>query len=476
MEDTPQNHTPDKPLQVPSIDMLIEERRLLVEQGDNLLQQIVESQNDELQSIIDTLVEAHSDEELQSPMTIMMEHGKDVLPDSYYNALHGYVGTIERIGQIDTALADPSRGDGELASYVRGEARRTLKAYEGRLLRPGFYGQDDYRTIHAAYDTLDRIVNEPGTTEEKAEEYYDLVEQSREQLQDLHALDQGADVETAHDQAPRYDLAELERAYELNERYHRPYHGQMYPDEAIEMSLLPTHEWQVHLDDDQRAHLERYLKSLDATRELERVSIDGVELLPFETDETTIKDLLRDIPAIALENVDLIFRKKTALEIADDKETMGAAWVSLAGYGHNPAANRAEITVWVDPLARQLKKRLREMPKPTSPTEEEERTEWITERSLAYLQKTLTHEFGHAFHTKLPVSLLHDWEMAVDASDHDQAVTDYVEQIDIFEPHNSRVEEFADSFTLCRLQPRVLQERSQDHYVAMQALINSCRP
>ena len=148
----------------------------------------------------------------------------------------------------------------------------------------------------------------------------------------------------------------------------------------------------------------------------------------------------------------------------------------LAKHRHISATNQAEVTVFVDPLARQLKKRLAEMSVPKDETEEEVRAEWVRERSLGYLQKTLMHEFGHAFHTKLPVSLLHDWEKAVDASARDQTVTDYVERVDIFEPHNSRVEEFADSFELCHLRPSVLQERSQDHYAAMQALINSCRP
>jgi hypothetical protein len=478
MEDTPRQQ-PDNPTpEQPSVDGLIEQRNRYHEVFDELDALAAKLRTAEVQAVIDTLLQEHDPHDEYDQMNILLKHGKDMLPDSYYELLGIYTRLLREFGFVEDTLTDAAMGNGEFAAYVRNEAQELLGAIDTMKLYHGGYSQEEQSAITLAKENLQRVMAESDMSDEAAELRYERVERSREILEAMHILRSSAEHETERNEPRQYDLNELYRAYALNQRY-RTHESELHPDAAQDRPLLPTHLWQVTLTDDQRAYLERHLRAIDAEKEIARLEVEGLDLLPFALTTAEVKGFLRDIPGIAFEGVTRLSFKERPPEDADVRlDETDTRWVSLAVHSHDTQENSAQITVWIDAIEVRYEKMYRQVLAQCASQAHPDVSARAaaTAHTIRHLKDTIVHEFGHAFHYKLPVGLLHDWDVAVAGAEDDQPVSQYVEIADTLEPDTYHVEDFADSFKLCLLRPGELAHLASVRYAAMQALISSCRP
>jgi hypothetical protein len=266
---------------------------------------------------------------------------------------------------------------------------------------------------------------------------------------------------------PVYDHVELERAEELNNRY-RNYHNEVSALSAELRPLLPMHEWAVNLPDGERDKFYDHLASIDLEKELARLKFEGLELLPFEFTDAELRDYIHDkIPAIALEGLNtIVFRASSTEETERDRasNTFGGKGETLAHHAHDLSENRAEIVIFTDKFQKLYDKYMRVDP-------DEIFVEWIVKNELL---DTLAHEFGHALHHTLPVSILHEWDEV--AGSEDVEVTSYVSEMNKLDHRFRYMEDFADSFSIYANKPRDLLVLAEKRFEKMREIITRLTP
>jgi hypothetical protein len=320
--------------------------------------------------------------------------------------------------------------------------------------------------ITAAITIVDHLVGivdgqyNSGNDYSIAEAEYDAVERGRDVLERWGVLrekpvDKMADVPTATE--------EQLRAVVLNRAY-RPYHNEVPAYMAPMKSFLPMHEWAVHLDDVERSALDRHLQSIDVKKEVERLAIRGIELLPFHYDEAELREHLLRIPGIAFEGVrEIVFKKKTEEEHTQDSKLEkwdGKSVVETGHHYHDLRQNSAEIVIWVD------------QPEQIYDFRRDQHGDDVAKRfAIIEMEETIDHEFGHALHTKLPVHLLDEWEASAQAFDVD--VSEYVRQKHGSNDTHYKMENFADTFALYINDPTQLDKK---HFDAMNNIYRRTTP
>ncbi|MEO5499605.1 MAG: hypothetical protein ABIR46_03835 [Candidatus Saccharimonadales bacterium] len=266
---------------------------------------------------------------------------------------------------------------------------------------------------------------------------------------------------------PVYDHTELERAEELNTRY-RNYHNQFSAISAESKPLLPIHEWAVNLPDAEAENYYDHLASIDLEKELERIKVDGLELLPFDFSEAELRDYIRsNIPAIALEGLNnIVFRNATEKEIERDSRsnTFNGKGVTLAHHSHDLSENSADIVVFVDRYQKSHDDLILKDPNKLF-------VDWIVKNQVL---DTVAHELAHALHHTLPVSILHEWDQV--ASDEKVEVTGYVSEMNKLDHNHRYMEDFADSFSLYVNDPRELSTLAGKRYAMMRAIVTKLKP
>lgn len=264
-----------------------------------------------------------------------------------------------------------------------------------------------------------------------------------------------------------YDHTELERAEELNNRY-RNYHNQLSALAAESLPLLPMHEWAVDLPDTEVTKFYEHLASIEIEKELERIAVEGTELLPFEFTDTELRDYIRThIPAIALEGLDkIIFRKTNEEEKKhhDSSNIFDGKGVTLAHHAHSLTSNSAEIVIFVD----KFQKSHDDL---TSKDPEKVFVDWVVKNQVF---DTVAHELGHALHHTLPVSILHEWDEV--AASENVEVTNYVAEMNRLDNRYRFMEDFADSFSLYTNDPRGLSTLAYKRYIKMDELVTKLKP
>lgn len=264
-----------------------------------------------------------------------------------------------------------------------------------------------------------------------------------------------------------YDHTELERAEELNNRY-RNYHNQLSALAAESQPLLPIHEWAVDLPNTEVTKFYEHLASIDIEKELERLEIEGLELLPFEFTDTELSDYIRThIPAIALEGLNkIVFRAASEDEkkYADQNNIFDGRGIPLAHHTHALSSNSAEIVIYVDTLQKKYNELI-------SRDQEKAFVEWVVKNQLL---DTVAHELGHALHHTLPVSILHEWDEV--AASENVEVTNYVAEMNKLDNRYRFMEDFADSFSLYTNDPRGLSTLARKRYIKMDELVTKLKP
>ncbi len=264
-----------------------------------------------------------------------------------------------------------------------------------------------------------------------------------------------------------YDHTELERAEELNKRY-RNYHNQFSALAAESQPLLPMHEWGVNLPDTEVSKYYEHLASIDMEKELERIKISGLDLLPFEFTDVDLRDYIRtNIPAIALEGLHKVTFRNTAEDEKNRKshsDLYGGKSVTTGHHSHNKKENSAEIVIFVDQFQILYDYLLENFP------DKEVVTGWTKNDFL----DTVAHEFGHALHHTLPVSILHEWDTV--AGTEKAEVTSYVAEMNKHEHVHRYMEDFADSFSLSVNRPYELHNKAQQRFRKMQEIVSKLKP
>lgn len=471
MEDSPERQNHDNTLEERG------ERDALdafFELGDKL-------RTSEVQEKIDQLIAAHDPDETQDPTKILLKHGKNLLPDEYYAFLEMYV-KLQKMFDLDgdryeePAVEIPT-ANRELAMYVVEEAKQLLYASHVSKLQSGGFTDDEKEIIAAARVMLLRLINLGDMSDDDAQERHDQLEQCRTMLAGTHILEAPAGYEAVGNEGGPYDIDELNRAYELNERY-RPRHSSLHPEVAEQKSLLPTHYWQVGMTDETRAYLEEYLRAIDARKDLTSLQIEGLELLPFSLDVSEVGDFLRDIPGITFDGLTGIYFHERPLEDRHIKtDEANGRWEILAEHQHNFETNDTQVLMRADAISRYFEKRYNEAVAQGKASNESQLSARDAARiqTIEYIKDTIVHELGHAFLYRLPVALVNDWDVAVFESITDQPVSRYVEMTDTLQLGSYPIEDFAESFMLCLLHPDQLRDIAPDRAAAMQALIDSCR-
>jgi hypothetical protein len=436
----------------------------------------------EVQEIIDQLLVTYDPDEEQNPMDVLLQHGKNLLPDEYYAFVEMYLKLHEEFGLNDEAVempsAEVSTANRELAAYILEEARALLYASHTFKLLLGGFTDEEKEIINDARATLQQLVGDVDMAGGALEARYDQLERSRAALAATHILDSAAEWEIADNDPSVYDIEELQQAHELNERY-RNRHSELYPEAAMRRSLLPTHYWHLEVTDDERLHLERHLRAIDTSKEINRLEIKGLGFLPFSLSSTEVRDFLHDIPGVTFEGVTgIYFQERPPEDRYIKTDESNGRWAILAEHQHDFESNDSRIRIRSDAIAAYFKKRYNEALARGEVSVEGKRIAHDAARvqTIEHVKDTLVHEFGHAFLNRLPVALLNDWDIAVFESLTDQPVSRYVEVADTLSPGSYPIEDFAESFMLCLLHPDQLAGLAPDRLAAMRALIAATRP
>lgn len=439
----------------------------LLAQRDELAQKIAQLEDaldghqlsDDILQACEQLVNQHGDSG-QSDGAILLAYGQQALPAEYYATLQDLLYLNQQEEAINSKL--DARAGKQLSDYVQQQAQQLLDAFDVKQFSDGSYSEDDEAVILAAINDLETVVVRYSDSYAWGELAYDTVEKNRLLLEDYNLLSS-----TAEPVSPPYDSAELQRAHTLNNRY-RPYHNELYPYTAQDKPLLPTHHWQVTLTPEQREAWTHHLQSIDAEAELNRLSIEGLDRLPFTYTQQQLRAYLAQIPGIAFEGVDTLVFKYADDELDDSVATaLGEAWTTLAHHHHDQLENRAHIIVWLDPIVKQFQAAL----EAAEPSSEQAASVAATET----MQATIMHEFGHALHSTLPVSLLHDWDEAARGATTDQPVSAYVAVMNHIGHEHYMKEDFADSFMLYMTSPIKLFSIAPERCAAMHRLVTSCQ-
>lgn len=402
------------------------------------------------------------------PLQALIEHGHGVLPAAYYDAARHAAMMQALLDDITDVLDDAA--DESLGEYVQDEAMTLFNQIKRGDLNRMRYTDDEQNVIDHTVATLEELCDRQNDTYELDEQAFDKLERCRSILDDLNML---VDGEVASDIEPTYDVQSLKRAQQLNNRY-RTYNDDPLPDAAQFYPMLPLHNSQTELDSSQRELLMHHLQSIDAKQEVNRITITGVGKLPFDYRESSLRQLLYEVPAIALEGVESITFKD-----GDDEGTLADSpyepWEAFAYHEHDAAKNSADIVVRVDQVGK-LHDETRGFGLLFDDGSALTGHDDSDDVSIQTMEQVILHEFGHAFHQQLPVSLLNDWDIVARAGDNDQPVTDYVAEVRNAGHVNYGMEDFADNFMLALVNPDELQRIAPDRYTAMTELIRTCRP
>lgn len=378
---------------------------------------------------------------------------------------------IERINngrQLSEVDEELNRRYGEeLSSYARDEAEAVLNKINTQVFMQSKYirgvqGADaDSMLVSRAVEMLERFAaDEEIKPYAVSEAVLDAIDEQRDTLDRLGLLT----IVDEPDSEPRltHDRRELERAQELN-RFYRTYHNELGVDAALGKKQLPMHEWAVYLEYDEYEALQHHMRSIDVDQEIARITIEGIDKLPFThaLSEAFLRRFLRKIPAIALQGVNCLrFDDESTQE--DLKSDLFDGKGSVNGYhAHSLTRNSAEVVIHIA-----------QMRAPSVLSVAVYGEEGANRRAKSELLDIIIHEFGHALHTTLPVSLLDRWDEAARAENVD--VTPYVSEMrrsgNIHE-----LEDFADSFMLY-VRGNNLDALAPGRYYAMQEIFDVTQP
>jgi hypothetical protein len=228
------------------------------------------------------------------------------------------------------------------------------------------------------------------------------------------------------------------------------------------------HEWAVDLPDTEVAKFYEHLASIDIEKELARLDIEGLELLPFEFTNTELCSYVRThIPAIALEGLNkIVFRVASEDEknYADQNNIFDGRGIPLAHHAHSLSSNSAEIVIYVDTLQKKYDELI-------SRDQEKPFVYWVVKNQVLDM---VAHEFGHALHHTLPVSILHEWDEV--AASENVEVTTYVAEMNKLDNRYRFMEDFADSFSLYTNDPQELSTLAHKRYIKMDELVTKLKP
>lgn len=262
-----------------------------------------------------------------------------------------------------------------------------------------------------------------------------------------------------------YDHTELERAEQLNNRY-RHYHNERSALAAESEPLLPMHEWAVHPSAEDASKYYTQLASIDIKKELERISITGLEHLPIDMTRGDISEYIESyIPAIALEGVDTIkFRETNEDEKASlvNSKLFDGKGMIAGHHSHDLKENSATIVIHIDAIKKRYDNYIRTL-------SDDEAVRWTKYEIF----NTLAHELGHALHHTLPVSILHTWDEV--ASNEHADVTNYVSEMNKEEHPLRFMEDFADTFMTYVNEPWELKRVAPQRYDAMQTILTELK-
>lgn len=373
--------------------------------------------------------------------------------------------------QLERNESELDEGAGkELNAYAREQAGLLLSRVDEDLIAkfgkekvppPDSYeGRVDASSISKLTSTLDQLKEINGSESDQyhiAEYYLDCIESAEEIFTEWGVIDR----DTLAVEKAKYNLDELERAYDLNKTY-RNYHRELSPIEAVTKNLLPIHEWGVNLDEHAVASQVEHLRNLDKEGLIEGIDIDitkaGVRGLTVEQ----IKDTMRRFPAITFEGVRRVsFRSGEGdvyFDTPDDDEFSTTAY-----HLHDRAQNSAEIVVfthlWDDIRAEHA----------TDYTDD-----FINRMHINEMMESLSHELGHALHTKLPVSFLGAWDNIALAENVD--VSEYVALSRIEGILRHKREDFADSVKLYIVSPEDLRVQAPKRHLMIKTIFQALDP
>lgn len=395
------------------------------------------------------------------------EHGQGILPPDMIRRWED-TEAIQQEWQLLTGEMDQRFGE-ELGRYVCAEAQLLLTGIDPQKVeqhehwerdRPDRDWSTDLRYALIDLKLLAEITPTPNY--HQASVNFDRLEKCRELLEEKGVVgDSDEPKEVFH------NPAELQRAQELRLRYRGDFYGRPL-DQALETPMLPSHDYKVWLAHEQQESLEEYLGGLDRHERLEALDIEGLEDLPFNLTAEGLRYMLRGVPALAFEGVEAMEFRDISGNEHSATQTAGlweGGGVTLGLHVHLPSANSARIVI--------NSKEIAEMHDHVSKAIPNE----IIARSvtLDFVRDTVFHEFGHAFHYKLPVALLHAWDEA--ARGEAVYVSDYVEQKATHHgADQAHVEDFAESFMLFLTNPQKLSASSPARYAAMADICRMTTP
>lgn len=359
--------------------------------------------------------------------------------------------TIESLSHEEMGISLAlDRGHGkEFNQFVRSQASELLKSVDRIMLERESSIALGAREVNGAmlYDILQSCAKDDGDdTFEHAEFYFDTLEEVRIALNKLNSINDKGDDSVKESEETNYDA---EIITTILKRYKGSKKQYVKNAPAWENSLTDTPS--------ERAALEKYLTLLDKEAAIDAISIEGVEKLFSLTgvrQDENILNKLREYPTIALQEIKrILFLEKPSDISEDEKRHLD----SELGY-HKPNADEADstIVVWLD--------------KPHKVYEEWAawNPNFATRMAMSSLFQTLDHEMGHALHTALPVSLLHEWDQLVRSENID--VTGYVAHMQSEEHVHYESEDFADTFGMYLRVPDDLLSIAPKRYEAMKRL------
>lgn len=426
-----------------------------------------EAAQEALYQVYDAYYDARRDDATLTMAEYWRVHGQGLMPLDLVEKLDKGETAQQEWELLDTELNE--RFGRDLSQYVHDEARALLTSVDSEKAR--LYQRWERDQMDRDWSTgLSYMLTDltylaertPDSNYHQASVDFDRLEEYRKFLEEKGMLGSSDEPKES-----LHDRDELQRAQDLRSRYRGDFYGERI-DRALEIPLLPAHDYKVKLDHEQREALERHLQSIDRDGLVDALSVEGLETLPFDLTPAGFKYMLRAVPALAFEGVDAVeFRdissdEHTAVRAA---ELWGGKSVTMGHHTHAPLENSARIVLNAQEAAATYHKVLQSIS-----------NEAIARNiTLDRMKKTVLHEFGHALHYKLPVTLLDTWDEA--ARGESVYVSAYVEQKMIHHGADQALaEDFADSFMLFLTKPEELRASSSARYAAMEEIYSMTTP
>lgn len=453
----------------------IKRAQAVVDEFDEAFEAHVTSLDEASQEAIDSLINAYWEKVEDNDSTNVSEywrlHGQNLITPEL---IQGMADADIAQHEWDLLHAELDRRFGkELGQYVSDEACMLLSEVNPDKAHEEFNKpiQDWSTDVTYVLVCVRRLAeNVPGGSYHQSSLDFDNLQEYREILTRSGVLDrsdQSKDV--LHNPEELQRAQDLRTYYRSNDLYGRPL------DEALRTPLLPSHDYAVHLNKEQRNALEHDLQSIDSDSRLEALEVTGLDTLPFMLTSDELKKALRVVPPLAFDGVEGIEIRTIAQEQHDTPHKTDL-WhgksVELGHHRHSLSENRARIVINNHPIKEAYRYSLEQVTR-REITEEQE----VIARQIALnvMMETVLHELGHAFHHKLPVVLLDVWHQATEVED--VAVSAYVKEKRVRHGSDATyAEDFADSFELFLKNSYHLREISPARYRAMEEIYDITTP